>query len=384
VSKAMDMRITSLMPSQIVLQNLNTTTNAILQDQTEIATGRVLTKPSDNPAALAQDLLLQESKSQVATWQNVAASALSVAQATDQALSQLETAANTAYTTVEQGVAAVGQAGDAALLAQLQAIEQSIEQIVTSSDAGVYLFGGDMAPPQPLLSGSPPQLAAGPAMQVTLGPNMSAPQNLGQDNNQVNGRNPVNELLAALWTAITVLQLPTYTVTVQFNYSGSTYQSTTTYNAGGTSDTISVSVPPGAPAGTPTSITAAFSLPGATSPLLQISVPVTDITGSTLQFGAPTTSQLLEPILGSLQTAQQDLVAVHAQFGTDMQRIQAAQSQLSQESTQLQAAQAQVEDAPIPNVVADLAEQETTYQAILETAANVLQPTLAEYLSRIG
>jgi flagellin-like hook-associated protein FlgL len=383
----MDVRITALMPSQQILRNLDQVTNQILQDQTEIATGKVLTQPSDNPAAVTQDLLTQEVQSQVTGWQNVAGSALAVAQATDQALSQIEQAATNAYATALSAVGPTGPAGLGAVIQELQQIQQSVGQLANTKVGDIYLFGGDSGQP-PWSSSTPGMLVGGPAMMVNVGSGLSVPQNMAANTTPNGG--PVGDLLAALQGVITALQAPpvgqTYTVNIQFNYGSSTYTTTTSYTTTSPPTTITASAPAGAPPGSPTSITAVFEIPtpAGTVEVADIPIPLSDFSGGVVTFTGPTWGEIASAAAGLVQQAQANLVAAHAAFGTDMQRIEAAQAALSTQATALQSTRASLESAKIPNVVADLANQEATYQAVLQSASNVILPTLATYLGRYG
>jgi flagellar hook-associated protein 3 FlgL len=84
--------------------------------------------------------------------------------------------------------------------------------------------------------------------------------------------------------------------------------------------------------------------------------------------------------LGDLRTAMDSLEAQRAQFDAGVQSLTAAQSELQANETSLTEQQAALQSANIPQVVSDLASQETSYQAILQTTSQVLLPSLANYL----
>jgi flagellar hook-associated protein 3 FlgL len=372
------LRITALMPDQQVLQNLTQATDQILQDQTEIATGQALTKPSDNPGAVTQDLIVSRALSQVKSWQNVAQSAWNVAQGADQALSQIASAADTAYTTAESALSPGGGSDIPALVQQLAALQQSIGQLANSQVGDIYVLGGQNGTP-PWSAASPTTVTSSPPMMVQLGPDLTVPQNL-------DGSNIVAPVLAGIQSVMAALSAPptgqTYSVNVTFTYGTQAYTTTTSYTSTNPPGTITASPPSTAPPGTPTSITATMQIGNTT--VDQLAVPVSQFSGGAVSFTAPSWSDMVGASMGMLKTAEANLVAAHAQFGTEMQQIQAAQATLANQNSSLQGTQANLASAPIPNVIADLATQESTYQAILQSAASVIQPTLASYLSQIG
>jgi flagellar hook-associated protein 3 FlgL len=373
-----DIRITSLMPEQRILANLTQVTNNILQDQTEVATGQALTKPSDNPGAVTQDLIVSRALSQVTSWQNVASSALNVAQGTDQALTQIASAADTAYTTAESALSPGGGSDIPAIVQQLTALQTSIGQLANSQVGDIYVLGGETGTP-PWSATNPTTVTGSPPMMVQLAPGLVVPQNM--DGSQI-----VGGVLSAIQSVITALNAPTtgqtYNVNVTFNYGGTPYTTTTTYTSSAPPGTITASPPAGAPAGPPTSMTATFQI-GSTT-VDQVTVPASSFSGGSVSFQAPSWSDMVSGAMGMLQTAQQNLIAAHSQFGTQMQQIQAAQSMLQNQATELTGTQAGLQSAQIPTVLADLATQEATYQAVLQSAANVIQPRLAAYLTQIG
>lgn len=373
------MRITALIPEEQVLSNLNTVTNAILNDQAEASTGRALTMASDNPAAFTQDETVRTLLGQVGTWTKVAGSALSVAESTDQTLSSIEQAVSTAYALGVSATGPNGTSGAATIAGQLSGLLASIGQLANTEMGGIYLLGGQSTTP-PWAGGSSTTVSSGPPMQVSVGSGVSVNQNFS-------GGPLLSTVLAGIEGLAAVVGAPqtgqAYKVQVQFNYgTGSPYTTSTAYTSSSPPGTIVAAPPSGAPTGVPTSITAVFQLGSAT--VDQVNVPVTDFQGGQVSFQAPTWGEMVGGALAQLQSAQDQLVAAHAQFGANMQRIQAAKTTLASQQTSLQATQASLEDASIPQVVANLSTQETVYQAVLQSASAVMQPTLANYLNQIG
>ncbi len=171
------MRVTLLMPSEQILQSINRQEQAILNDQTQISTGIQLTEPSSDPAAYTQDMAVTQSLQQTKTWQHVATSALSMAQSADQTLTQINQAANTAYTDALKILSPVGSAGFSALSETLTQLNESIGQLANTKVASVYVVGG-AAGTAPWSGGTSTTVASAPAMQVQLGSHLAAAQNV--------------------------------------------------------------------------------------------------------------------------------------------------------------------------------------------------------------
>jgi flagellar hook-associated protein 3 FlgL len=376
----MSVRITALMPQQQILENLTSTMNTILQQQNEVATGSILSEPSDNPGAVAQDLVVNQALSQVNSWSKVAQSALTVAQGADQAMTQIESAADTAYTAGESLLSGAGQTEAPAVAQQLSGYLTAVGQLANTQVSGIYVLGGDSGTP-PWSSTTPTVAQSGSPMMVTIGNNLSVPQN-------VDGAQTVSGILQGIDGVMKAVQAPSagqaYHVTVTYTYaSGSSYATSTTYTSTNPPGTVSAGLPAGAPAGPPTSITATFAV--GTTPVDTMTVSSSSFAAGTgVSFTAPGWSQMVSGSLGLLQTAQQNLIAAHSQFGTQMQRIQAAESALASQSTQLTSTRATLDSASIPTVIANLSMEESAYQAILNTSQTVLLPTLASYLKQIG
>lgn len=95
---------------------------------------------------------------------------------------------------------------------------------------------------------------------------------------------------------------------------------------------------------------------------------------------APGWETTMNTALGNLQTAMEGVQAQRAQFDAGAQTLTAAQTALQNSTQNLTQQQATLQNANIPAVVADLANQETAYKAILQTSTQVMLPSLANYL----
>ncbi len=116
------------------------------QEQTyieELATGRSVNVPSDNPEAAAADVQNQAYQGQTDQYLQNTNSLDGLLQAGDSALSSVVTALNQAISLGTEGAnGTLSPAQQQALAQQVQAIQSQIVQLANTSYEGSYLFGG--------------------------------------------------------------------------------------------------------------------------------------------------------------------------------------------------------------------------------------------------
>jgi flagellar hook-associated protein 3 FlgL len=116
------------------------------QEQTyieELATGRRVNSPSDDPAAAAADVQNQGAQSQIDQYVQNTTNLEGVFQTADSALSSVVTALNQAISLGTQGAnGTLTSAQQQAIAQQVQAIQNQVVQLANTSYEGSYVFGG--------------------------------------------------------------------------------------------------------------------------------------------------------------------------------------------------------------------------------------------------
>jgi flagellar hook-associated protein 3 FlgL len=118
--------------------------------QQQLATGKRVVEPSDDPAAFAQADLLQISESATTNDGNLASQVQNRLNASDGALSGISNAITSAIASATQGADGSVNASQMATIAQT--VQGQLTELIQSANtnyAGVYLFGGNQtaAPP---------------------------------------------------------------------------------------------------------------------------------------------------------------------------------------------------------------------------------------------
>lgn len=133
-----------------LLSGLNNTLQQLNEADEELASGRSINQPSDNPVGTAELVLNHAQQSQTDTFQQNISDLQSKMQIADSALSSAETA-------IQQAVSVGAQAGNSdlsnqdrqAIAQQLSGIQQQLLGIANSTAGGTYLFGGTLVTTQP-------------------------------------------------------------------------------------------------------------------------------------------------------------------------------------------------------------------------------------------
>jgi flagellar hook-associated protein 3 FlgL len=145
-----------------LLASLNQTRQQLNQSDLELASGRTINAPSDNPSATAALILNHAAQNLNDTYQSSLSGLQSKLQIADSAL-------NSAVSVIDQAVSLGVQAGNSnlsnadrqAIAQQLSGIQQQLVGIANSTAGGIYLFGGTLVETQPFTLD--PSAAAGVA-----------------------------------------------------------------------------------------------------------------------------------------------------------------------------------------------------------------------------
>ncbi len=135
------------------LQGINADQSAVLNSVGQLSSGKQVNSPSDNPVGAAQASLLQSDITQLGQFGNNQSQATQMLNSASSTLTQFMNVMQTARTTlVQAGNPTMSDANRAALAAQLQ---QSLNQLVglanTSDTQGGFLFGGSVTSTPPFV-----------------------------------------------------------------------------------------------------------------------------------------------------------------------------------------------------------------------------------------
>jgi flagellar hook-associated protein 3 FlgL len=172
--------VSTLALAQTLTDQLSSQETNIAQLQQQLATGKVLNQPSDNPAAVTQVLALSGQASQLTSWQtnaDTASSWLGTANETaNSALESMQSAQSLLLQSLNQG--AQDPTTYQALGAQLQGVVSNLLSLSNTQYEGRPIFAGTSASPQAYdTSGN--YLGNGDVPTVVIGPGSGAGQTVG-------------------------------------------------------------------------------------------------------------------------------------------------------------------------------------------------------------
>ena len=174
------MTVSTLALAQTLTDQLSSQETNIAQLQQQLATGKVLNQPSDNPAAVTQVLALSGQASQLTSWQSSADTASSwlgtANQTANSALDSMQSAQSLLLQSLNQG--AQDPTTYQALGDQLQGVINNLLSLSNTQYEGRPIFAGTSASPQAYdTSGN--YLGNGDVPTVVIGPGSGAGQTVG-------------------------------------------------------------------------------------------------------------------------------------------------------------------------------------------------------------
>ena len=174
------MTVSTLALAQTLTGQLSSQETSIAQLQQQLATGKSLNQPSDNPAAVTQVLALSGQASQLTSWQtnaDTASSWLGTAnQTANSALESMQSAQSLLLQSLNQG--AQDPTTYEALGDQLQGVISNLLSLSNTQYEGRPIFAGTSASPQAYdTSGN--YLGNGDVPTVVIGPGSGAGQTVG-------------------------------------------------------------------------------------------------------------------------------------------------------------------------------------------------------------
>lgn len=192
-----------------LLAGIQQTQQQLNKADQQIASGRSISQPSDDPAGTAALILTHSTQAQTDTFQVNVNNLQSRLQTADSALNSAVATINQAISLgVEAGNSTLSDADRQAIANQLSGIQQRLVSIANTTYGGTYLFGGTQVETQPFT------LNPGNPAGVTYNGNsatMSVEINIGESlTTNVPGNqiflNPSGSLLGSLQQLITAVQ----------------------------------------------------------------------------------------------------------------------------------------------------------------------------------
>jgi flagellar hook-associated protein 3 FlgL len=136
-------RITTGMLQRNVLADLNRSTQRLTHTQGKLTSGKELTRPSDDPAAVSKALMLREALGGTQQHQRNAGDGLSWADATESALSTMTDVVQRARALIVQGSSdSVDATARDAIAKEIDQLAESLKEQANTSFAGRFLFAG--------------------------------------------------------------------------------------------------------------------------------------------------------------------------------------------------------------------------------------------------
>ena len=137
-------------PVPDLMAGVNTLRQQMDQAELEIASGRSINSPSDNPAGAAALVINQASQDQNDTYQSNVSDLQTRLQIADSALGSAVTAIEQAITLgTEAGNSDLSDQNRAAIAGNLTGIQQQLLSLANTTSGGTYLFSGTLVETQP-------------------------------------------------------------------------------------------------------------------------------------------------------------------------------------------------------------------------------------------
>ncbi len=180
------MRITSGMIQRRVMADLNNVSERLTNTQTKIASNKELTRPSDDPFAVARALSLRQDLGGIHRYQSTAEDALGWQEATETSLSRMSDAVQRARElTIHGGSDTSDSTARQALATEIDALIGGVKENANATYRGQYLFAGTETSTPPYdLANEPPRVpddgyqGNGGAVAREIGPGVSIQVNL--------------------------------------------------------------------------------------------------------------------------------------------------------------------------------------------------------------
>jgi flagellar hook-associated protein 3 FlgL len=297
-------RITTSMVQRNVLADLNAATDRLTRTQEKAASGKQITRPSDDPFETSRALAIRTSVAQTQQFQRTISDARGWQEASEESLDTITKDLQRVQALVTQaGSDTTDQEGRDSILAEIQQLTEGVKQEANASYRGRYIFAGTKTDSPPYQSGATDTYAGDQVgIARAVGPGVSLQINIIGDSILGNGQ------------------------------------------AAGDNKILNV---------------------------------LRDIADH-LQAGD--TASLRGTDLSRLSTNLDSLLGIRADNGSLSNRLEAADGRLAQIEEQQTSLLSDTEDADSAKTLIDFNSQSAAYQAALKAGANIMQPSLMDFL----
>jgi flagellar hook-associated protein 3 FlgL len=168
------MRITTGMLQRNILADLNRSTERLSHTQGKLSSGKELTRPSDDPAAVGKALMLRENVSGAQQHQRNVADAQGWSNATEAALAGMTDVVHRAKLLTVQGASdSSSPEARASIAREIDQLIGSLKEQANTSYGGRYLLSGTATKTPPYEAGSDAYQGNGDAVAREIGPGVS-------------------------------------------------------------------------------------------------------------------------------------------------------------------------------------------------------------------
>jgi flagellar hook-associated protein 3 FlgL len=151
----MPTRITSMTLGRNVLADINAANARMIKAQEQLSSGKILTKPSDDPAAVGRALQYRKDIEATQQFQRNASEADGWTDVTDSALSSIgEALLRVRDLTVQAASDSTGPDGRKAIAEELKGLIDTVKIAANASYGGRYVFSGSMTDTRPFNLGT--------------------------------------------------------------------------------------------------------------------------------------------------------------------------------------------------------------------------------------
>jgi flagellar hook-associated protein 3 FlgL len=171
----MSERITSAMMAGTTLADINTALNGMQRSESELASGKSIQQPSDNPYGAARAIELQSSIDGMSSYASDAQDGISWTQTASSALSNINEVSQRVRELLVQASNGVNNASDRTAIAEeVDQLAATVKQDANTQYAGQYVFSGTLTSTPPYKPGAEDEYQ-GNAGQITrtIGPGAS-------------------------------------------------------------------------------------------------------------------------------------------------------------------------------------------------------------------
>ena len=180
----MGLRITNQMVSRSILADINDVSRRMSLTQQKLASGKEITRPSDDPYGTSRALTLRSDIAATQQYQRNVTEAVSWQNITDAALSKMTDAVHRARElTLKAANDSAGQAARDAIAAEIDQLVEAVKGEANASYGGRYVFSGTATTTKPYTVGGPDTFGGNTAAVAReIGPSVAVQVNVvGQD-----------------------------------------------------------------------------------------------------------------------------------------------------------------------------------------------------------